>query len=180
MTRRRILDDDQRTQAGAVWETYRPFVESVARQHLRDWPDAVPDVVQQVGLQLCRKLDGFRWNGGLRSWIFRVTIHEARMIRRSEHRHGRIVDALTLEPADRSPETPHRHLERTQTVQAVREALDILTPAQRSILRHDLDGSDIYTSEQGKRSLRYRARNELRRLFDRPQQNGCSKPGRPT
>lgn len=167
MARRRILTDDQRTQAETVWITYRPFVESVARQHLGDNRDAIPDVVQNVGLIVCRDLDAFRWNGGLRSWIFRVTLHEARRVRRTERRHGRIVDALTLEPAYPSLETPHRHLERTQTVQAVREALNTLTPPQREILRHDLDGSGLYTGDAGKRSLRYRARNELRRLFDR-------------
>lgn len=167
MARRRILTDDQRTQAETVWNTYRPFVESVARRHLTDNRDAVQDVVQNVGIVVCRDLDAFRWNGGLRSWIFRVTVHEARRVRRTERRHGRLVEALTLEPDYPSLETPHRTLERTQTVQAVREALKSLTSAQAEILRHDLDGSGLYTGDAGKRSLRYRARNEIRRLFDR-------------
>lgn len=169
MTARRVLTEEQRDQAEAVWTHYRPFVESVARQQLTDRPGDVPDVVQNVGLRLCRHLDGFRAAGGLRTWIWRVTLHEARRVRRSEGRHGRIVEALTLEPSYPSVETPHRHLERTQNIRAVREALASLTPAQQEIIRHDLDGSGVYSTEAGKRSLRYRARKEIRRLFDRSQ-----------
>lgn len=172
MARRRILNEDEQAQAEAVWTLYRPFVESVARQHLTDNQDAVPDVVQNVGLRLCRHLDGFRWNGGLRTWIFRLTVHEARRVRQAEGRHGRIVEALTLEPTYPITPTPHEHLERTLTVQAVREALNTLKPSHREILRQDLDGSGVHTSEAGIWSLRYRARKQLRRLFDRPPRKG--------
>lgn len=168
----RRLTEDEREQVASVWDAYRPFVESVARKHLADQADAVPDVVQNVGLRLCRHLDGFRGAGGLRSWIFRVTVHEARTFRRGAVRHGRIVDALTLDPPRAIPETPHEHLERTLTVQTVREALDTLSPLHREILRHDLDGSGVYKGDSGIRSLRYRARKQLRSLIDRNPHGG--------
>lgn len=163
----RRLSDDQRDLAESVWNAYRPFVESVARKHLADRADDVPDVVQNVGLVLCRHLDGFRGNGGLRSWIFQVTVHEARRVRRGAVRHERIVESLTLEPTFSDAPTPHEHLERNRRIQAVREALDSLKPSHREILRDEIDGSGLYTSDRGKRSLRYRARKELRSLIDR-------------
>lgn len=163
----RRLSDDQRDLAESVWIAYRPFVESVAKKHLADQADSVPDVVQNVGLVLCRHLDGFRGNGGLRTWIFQVTVHEARRVRRGQARHDRIVDSLTLEPSYPDTLTPHEHLERSRRVQAVREALTSLKPSHQEIIRDEIDGSGLYTSDRGKRSLRYRARKELRSLIDR-------------
>jgi RNA polymerase sigma factor (sigma-70 family) len=172
MPARRRLTEDERDLAGSVWDAYRPFVESVARRHLADRLDEVPDVVQNVGLRLCRHLNGFRGAGGLRTWIFRVTVHETRTLRRGASRHGRILEALTLEPAPAPAPNPHEHLERTLTVQTVRDALNSLPPLQRAILRHDLDGSGVNTSESGIRSLRYRARKQLRSLIDRNPHGG--------
>ena len=169
---RRVMTDDERDLAASVWEAYRPFVEVVARRHLIDKADAVPDVVQNVGLRLCRHLGGFRGAGGLRAWISQVTVHEARSYRRGASRHGRIIEALTLEPTYPNPATPHDHLERKLSAQSVREALNSLSPLHREILRHDLDGSGVSISDTGKRSLRYRARKELRSLFDRSPQKG--------
>lgn len=163
----RRLTEEQRELAGSVWDTYRPFVESVARRHLNGQADALPDVVQNVGLAICLHLDGFRGAGGLRTWIFRITVHEALRVRRQAARQGRIVEALTLEPSYPDTPSPHEHLERTLTVRAVREALDTLRPAHREIIRDEIDGTGLYTSDRGKRSLRYRARKELRSLFDR-------------
>lgn len=163
----RRLTDDQRDLAESVWTAYRPFVEAVARKHLSDQADAVPDVVQNVGLVLCRHLGGFRGQGGLRTWIFQVTVNEARRIRRGQVRQARIVESLTLEPTYPDAHTPHDHLERTRRVQAVREALDSLKPSHREILRDEIEGPGLYTSDRGKRSLKYRARKELRSLIDR-------------
>jgi RNA polymerase sigma factor (sigma-70 family) len=163
----RRLTEEQRETVASVWDAYRPFVEAVARRHLNGQADHLPDVVQNVGLAVCSHFHGFRGAGGLRTWIFRITVHEVRRVQRQAVRHGRIVDALTLEPAYPEAQTPHEHLERTQTIQAVREALNTLRPAYREILRDDSDGSGLYTSDGAKRSLRYRARKELRSLIDR-------------
>lgn len=163
---RRHLSDDQRDLVESVWATYRPFVESVARRHLNGQVDHLPDVVQAVGLIVCRSWHTFRAAGGLRTWIFRVTVNEVRQIQRKETRHRRILDALTFDPPRSYQATPHDILEQRRTVAAVQEALAELKPRNAEILRHDLDGSGIYTSEAG-RSQRYRARKELRRLFDR-------------
>lgn len=168
----RRLTEEERELAASVWDAYRPFVESVARQHLIDQADAVPDVVQTVGLIVCRKLHDFRGAGGLRSWIFRVTLHEARRVRRVERRHGRIMDALTLEPSPDPLPSPHDALERSQRVQAVREALAQMKPAHREILRQDLDAPGLYRSEGAVWSLRYRARKKLRSLIDRTPHGG--------
>jgi len=163
----RRLTDDERDLAEAVWITYRPFVEAVARRNLNGQADALADVVQNVGLIICRKVHGLRGAGGLRTWIFRVTVHEARRLRRVEGRHGRIVEALTLEPTYQAVPTPHETLDRTRTIHAVREALATMAPGNAEILRHDLAGDELYIGDGAIRSLRYRAKKELRSLIDR-------------
>lgn len=175
----RRLTDDERHLAESVWITYRPFVEAVARKNLNGQADALADCVQNVGLIICRQIHGFRGAGGLRSWIFRVTVHEARRVRRVEGRHGRIVEALTLEPSYQSVPTPFDHLAQSRTVQSVREALATMAPANAEIIRHDLDGLELYIGDGAIRSARYRAKKELRSLIDRPR-NGNNESARRT
>lgn len=159
MMRGRLTDDD-RDLVGSIWETYRPFVESVARRHLGDRPEDVPDVVQSVALSLCRGLNGYRGAGQIRAWLGRITVREARMARRSAERRTRLLDSVAFE----GDSIRHDSDSRRVSCLAVREAIQQLTPPQRSILRQDLDGSSISMSEAAW-AMRYRARKSLRSLL---------------
>jgi RNA polymerase sigma-70 factor, ECF subfamily len=99
-----------RMQAGestAVTElaaTYGPRIHQLAFRYLKNWEDA-EEVTQDVLMKVHRKIDAFRGDSALSSWIYRITFNTAM----SRLRNGRFSrphevappdDAATMEPAD--------------------------------------------------------------------------------
>jgi RNA polymerase sigma-70 factor (ECF subfamily) len=81
------------TTAEGVFYAYAPRVYSVARRMLNNDTDA-EDVTQEVLLQVVRKLDTFRGEAGLTTWLHRVTVNAALTHRRKQkRRHEHQVDA---------------------------------------------------------------------------------------
>jgi len=69
--------------------TYR-----LALSWMRD-PDAAEDVVQDVFVKVFRGLDGFRGDASLRTWLFRITVNEAKgALRRVGRRREDPMDEL--------------------------------------------------------------------------------------
>jgi RNA polymerase sigma-70 factor (ECF subfamily) len=77
--------EDLEATAEDVFHAYVPLVFNVARRVLGNESDA-EDVTQEVLLRVLHKLDGFRGEGRLASWLNRVTINEALQYRRKHHR----------------------------------------------------------------------------------------------
>jgi RNA polymerase sigma-70 factor (ECF subfamily) len=72
-----------------VFNEYAPRVFSLARRMLGNDADA-EDVTQDVLLQVVRKLDTFRGEADIATWLYRVTVnmalaYRARRARRAEH-----------------------------------------------------------------------------------------------
>src|SRR5215831_18901952 len=70
---------------------YGPRVYSLARRMLGNDADA-EDVTQDVLLQVVRKLDTFRGEAELGTWLYRVTVnaalaHRKKRARRDQHEH---------------------------------------------------------------------------------------------
>jgi RNA polymerase sigma-70 factor, ECF subfamily len=99
-----------RMQAGestAVTElatTYGPRIHQLAFRYLKNWEDA-EEVTQDVLMKVHRKIDAFRGDSALSSWIYRITFNTAM----SRLRNGRFSrphevappeDAAMMEPAD--------------------------------------------------------------------------------
>ena len=102
-----------RMQAGdstAVTElasTYGPRIHQLAFRYLKNWEDA-EEVTQDVLLKVHRKIDAFRGDSALSSWIYRITFNTAM----SRLRNGRFTrphevappedgaDRFAMEPAD--------------------------------------------------------------------------------
>jgi RNA polymerase sigma-70 factor (ECF subfamily) len=87
------------TTAEGVFYAYAPRVYSVARRMLSNDTDA-EDVTQEVLLQVVRKLDTFRGEAGLTTWLHRVTVnaalsHRRKQKRRHEHQVDASLDILT-------------------------------------------------------------------------------------
>src|SRR5437867_608424 len=79
----------RRPTAEQVFREYAPRVYTLARRMLGNDADA-EDVTQDVLLQVVRKLDTFRGEADLFTWLHRVTVnaalaHRARKARRDEH-----------------------------------------------------------------------------------------------
>src|SRR5947207_5197224 len=84
--------------AERIFLEYAPRVYAVARRMLNNDADA-EDVTQDVLLQVVRKLDTFRGEADIGTWLHRVTVnaalaHRARRARRQEHEVHDDVDQL--------------------------------------------------------------------------------------
>ncbi len=84
--------------AETIFRDYAPRVYALARRMLGNDADA-EDVTQDVLLQVVRKLDTFRGEAGIGTWLHRVTAnaalaHRARRARRAEHEVHDEVDQL--------------------------------------------------------------------------------------
>lgn len=78
-----------------VFRDYAPRVYNLARRMLGNEADA-EDVTQDVLLQVVRKLDTFRGEAALPTWLHRVTVNAALAARRKRSRRdeGRVSDPL--------------------------------------------------------------------------------------
>lgn len=57
-------------------------------------PSEAADVVQEVFLKIFRKVDGFRGDCSLKTWVYRIAVHEAYNQRRWFQRHRKQETAL--------------------------------------------------------------------------------------
>jgi len=94
----------------ALAATYGHRIHQLAYRYLRNWEDA-EEVTQDVLLKVVRKIDAFRGDAALSSWIYRITFNTA-MSRLRTHRHARPqevnqadLDAIR-QPGRREPREP--------------------------------------------------------------------------
>lgn len=87
------LTEAEAAHVGQVFDAHHGFIEAVARRHTRS-PQDVPDVVQTVGVQVCRRLSGFRGHAGITTWLYRVTVNAAIDAWRGEQRLVKARQAL--------------------------------------------------------------------------------------
>ncbi len=77
---------------------YGPRIQQLAFRYLRNWEDA-EEVAQDVLMKVYRKIDAFRGDAALSSWIYRITFNTA-MSRLRHQRASRTVELPTGEPFD--------------------------------------------------------------------------------
>jgi RNA polymerase sigma-70 factor (ECF subfamily) len=88
---------------------YGPRIQQLAFRYLRNWEDA-EEVAQDVLLKVYRKIEAFRGDAALSSWIYRITFNTAMSRLRSARANralevasadlGNDVSESSLEPAD--------------------------------------------------------------------------------
>jgi RNA polymerase sigma-70 factor (ECF subfamily) len=94
------------------------------------------DATHDVFLKAYRKLEGFREDSSIRTWLYRIAINHCRNLLQSwqeRHIHADSDDAAW----DRTPSTlscPIRVLETKELGQRIQTALDSLTPEHRLLL----------------------------------------------
>ena len=160
MIRRTLTAAERRTVAD-VFTTHRPFVENVARQHATG-PESVQDIVQAVGLKLCRGMNGFRGDAAVRTWLYRVTVNESRNHFRAERRHTRIQEAVQLHPVPDQVIDPDTHLIDQERVLALRAGIARLKASYRDLIRNTLQDAPVLDT---RRTTRHRARRQLKTLL---------------
>src|SRR6188474_87087 len=93
---------------------YGPRIQQLAFRYLKNWEDA-EEVAQDVLLKVYRKIEAFRGDAALSSWIYRITFNTAmsrlrstRLARAAEQERDRALAAqnedgprkVTRQPAD--------------------------------------------------------------------------------
>ena len=133
------------------------------------------DVTQEVFTQVYRKIDGFRGNSRLSTWLFRVTVNACRSRRRRIERLRRLdLRRLADERGDRGLMDPQRELERNQLRDDIAQALGTLTKEHRQILllktvdelSYDAIAEATNLTRPRVRGKLYRARKAFRRAYD--------------
>jgi RNA polymerase sigma-70 factor, ECF subfamily len=81
---------------------YGPRIQQLAFRYLKNWEDA-EEVAQDVLLKVYRKIEAFRGDAALSSWIYRITFNAA-MSRLRTARAGRAVELQAPDITTESPE----------------------------------------------------------------------------
>jgi len=166
---------------------YGPRIQQLAMRHMKNREDA-EEVTQDVLLKVHRKIDAFRGDAALSSWIYRITFNTA-MSRLRQNRAARAaaqerdrVEALletgeqarTLaEPADWSW-MPDEHVMRAQLREALAAAVAELPEIYRApVVLRDIEGltteeasSRLKVKDQTLKSRLHRGRLMLREKLE--------------
>ena len=187
---RRLVAGLQAGDQAAVRELavrYGPRIQQLAMRHMKNREDA-EEVTQDVLLKVHRKIDAFRGDAALSSWIYRITFNTA-MSRLRQNRAARAaaqerdrVEALletgeqvrTLsEPADWSW-MPDEHVMRAQLREALAAAVAELPEIYRApVVLRDIEGltteeasSRLKVKDQTLKSRLHRGRLMLREKLE--------------
>ena len=116
---------------------------------LLDDPEEAPDVLQEVFLKIFRKIDSFRGQASLKTWIYRIAVNEAYNHRRFFSRHRK--QEVGLECSDDQGTSLHDVIPDqcrspfelaldSETHRVVEEALQEINPGFRSaVILRDLE-----------------------------------------
>lgn len=178
------LNDAEATRVGEVFEAHSRFIETVARRHSHSAAD-VPDIVQAVGVQVCRKLRGFRGESGITTWLYRVTVNAAidnwraersqvqaaraalQLLRQGaatrREANGQATPIAT--PADDTEREQVEALTRQARARALHEAIARLRPQYQKAAGEELAESAVLPHSKQTVRHRHRARRQLREVL---------------
>jgi RNA polymerase sigma-70 factor, ECF subfamily len=158
ITTRLSLDDAEllqrlREQSSQAFEqlvdTYQGPVFGFIYRLLED-PSEASDVTQEVFLKVFRKLDEFRGECSLKTWVYRIAIHEASNRRRwfFRHRHRerpmvaeRDEDGAQWDQLVDERDTPYEALRRREQVELVTQAIRAMDERLRvALVLRDIEG----------------------------------------
>jgi RNA polymerase sigma-70 factor, ECF subfamily len=107
-TERQLVGRMQAGDGTAVAElasTYGPRIQQLALRYVKNWEDA-EEVTQDVLVKVHRKIDAFRGDAALSSWIYRITFNTA-MSRLRSTRASRALEVQHSEPSTMEPNERH-------------------------------------------------------------------------
>lgn len=159
---------------GLVRRHSRPCVRLAAR--LTGNREDAEDVVQEAFAKAYRFLDRFREDASFRTWMLRITLHQAKdNLRRRVRRQGMATMTSLIDPEVAAPAAgPGRTAEARDEVSRLRAALDDLPARQKAALLlkvyeglpYDEVADALGTTVAAARVYLSLARQSLRRRFD--------------
>jgi RNA polymerase sigma-70 factor (ECF subfamily) len=166
-----------------VVRRHSPRLLAAARRILQNEEDA-RDALQDAFLSAFRSLDSFEGHAQLGTWLHRITVNAALMKLRGQRRRPArslsdllprfFADGHQVEPAVPWEAAPERTLERQETRDFIRQAIDQLPENYRTVLLlrdiEELDTAEtarqLGLSEAVVKTRLHRARQALRTLLD--------------
>ena len=120
---------------GAIYEEHSQCIYYLALRLLGD-PALAQDATHDAFLKAFRKMDQFRGESGVRTWLYRITLnHCQNMLQSWNHRNMMTnADDAVWERAGSSWDDPVRVLETKELGQRIQQTLDELTPEYRLLL----------------------------------------------
>lgn len=130
-----------------IAQYHQPLYSLIARS-IQDPADAA-DITQEVFIKVFRSIRGFHGDSSLRTWLYRIALHEASNQRRWWSRHKRqelTIDSPTVEPDDDGDrlclgatladhrDSPFDHAVQKQVREHVESALQQLPEAYRTVV----------------------------------------------
>jgi RNA polymerase sigma-70 factor, ECF subfamily len=138
------------TSVADLASTFGPRIQQLALRYVKNWEDA-EEVTQDVLMKVYRKIDAFRGDAALSSWIYRITFNTA-MSRLRSTRASRMAEMQKPDPGsqepDRTPSEPadwsslaDDHVLRAEMRQRLIEALTLLPEVYRvPVILRDIQG----------------------------------------
>ena len=138
--------------ASLIAQYHQPIYSLIART-IRNPADA-PDITQEVFLKVFRGIRGFNGDSSLRTWMYRIAVHEASNQRRWWSRHTKREVALDeeapggdeeglslLETLACAGETPYEAAAQAELRARVEEALrEVPDPYRATVVLRDIEG----------------------------------------
>ena len=118
-----------------LYQEHSRAVYYLALRFLGD-PQKAEDVTHDVFLKVYRKLNDFRGDSSLRTWLYRITINHCANLRNSWHSRNLVInadDAIWETTASKS-DSPLRALETKELGERIQKSLDQLSDEYRLLL----------------------------------------------
>jgi RNA polymerase sigma-70 factor (ECF subfamily) len=188
---RDIVQRCRRGELGAFEELYKRYgsrLYTLAYRMTGSAADA-EDLVQDIFLQVFRRLDSFRGEAALGTWLHRLAVNACLdFVRSKQGRRQRVTDTAedldALEAPAKGPWRPDAALDRMDLERAIAQ----LPPSyRRAFLLHDVEGFEHHEigatlgiAEGTSKSLLFKARMRLRTLLRGRDLAGAAQPARAT
>jgi RNA polymerase sigma-70 factor (ECF subfamily) len=158
----------------AVYEEHSRQIYYLALRFLSD-PTQAEDATHDVFLKAYRKLDDFRGDSAIRTWLYRITINHCQNLLQAWHRRHMIsnADEAVWETAAAPSDNPLRVLETKELGQRIQRTLDALPEEYRLLLllvadqhlSYEAVGELTDQTADAVRGKLHRARKAFARIF---------------
>ncbi|HEX6639909.1 MAG TPA: RNA polymerase sigma factor [Thermoanaerobaculia bacterium] len=129
----RIVQSGDYSPASEIYDRYSGRIYNFAFRFLKN-SEAAEDATQEVFVKMLKHANQFHGDAKLSTWLFSITANFCRdYLRKADNKSKESDDVLLTLPTP-SELAPDRNLERRQTEQRVRRALDSLTAEQREAI----------------------------------------------
>jgi RNA polymerase sigma factor (sigma-70 family) len=129
----RIVQSGDYSPASEIYDRYSGRIYNFAFRFLRN-SEAAEDATQEVFVKMLKHANQFHGDAKLSTWLFSITANWCRdYLRKADNKSKESDDVLITLPAP-SELGPDRNLERRESEQRVRKALQSLTAEQREAI----------------------------------------------